>query len=102
MEHLESIKKHELVSLIDDCFYKEEVDRGMLFQVRRSNFLTGKRSLNIIDEIEEREKIQKAFEEAEAKRDMTYEEYLSKYQDMIEGKVQANWSNQNPDGVPRS
>jgi hypothetical protein len=33
---------------------------------------------------------------------MTYEEYLSKYQDMIEGKVQANWSNQNPDGVPRS
>jgi hypothetical protein len=49
--------------------------------------LFGKRSLNIIDEIEEREKIQKAFEEAEAKRDMTYEEYLNKYQDMIEGKA---------------
>jgi hypothetical protein len=51
----------------------------MIFQVRRSNFLTGKRSLNIIDEIEEREKIQRAFEEAEAKRDMTYEEYLGKF-----------------------
>jgi hypothetical protein len=90
------------VSLIDDCFYKEELDRGMIFQVRRSNFLFGKRSLNIIDEIEEREKIQKAFEEAEAKRDMTYEEYLNKYQDMIEGKVQPAWANSNPDGVPRS
>jgi hypothetical protein len=31
MEHLESIKKNELVSLIDDCFYKEELDRGMIF-----------------------------------------------------------------------
>ena len=79
MEHLESIKQHELISLIDDCFFKEELDRGMIFQVRRSNFLIGKRSLNIIDEIEEREKIQKAFEEAEAKRDMTYEEYLEKF-----------------------
>jgi hypothetical protein len=79
MAHLETIKKHELISLIDDCFFKEELDRGMIFQVRRSNFLTGKRSLNIIDEIEEREKIQKAFEEAEAKRDMTYEEYLGKF-----------------------
>jgi hypothetical protein len=90
------------VSLIDDCFFKEELDRGMIFQVRRSNFLTGKRSLNIIDEIEEREKIQRAFEEAEAKRDMTYEEYLNKYQDMIEGKIQPAWANSNPDGVPRS
>lgn len=57
MAHLEAIKENELVSLIDDCFYKEELDRGMIFQVRRSNFLNGKRSLNIIDEIEEREKI---------------------------------------------
>ena len=79
MAHLESIKKNELISLIDDCFFKEELDRGMIFQVRRSNFLKGKRSLNIIDEIEEREKIQRAFEEAEAKRDMTYEEYLGKF-----------------------
>ena len=79
MAHLESVKKHELISLIDDCFYKEERDRGMIFQVRRSNFLTGKRTLDIIDEIEQREKLQRAFEEAEAKRDMTYEEYLGKF-----------------------
>ena len=57
MAHLEAIKEHGLVSLIDDCFYKEGLDRGMIFQVRRSNFLVEKRSLNIIDELEEREKI---------------------------------------------
>jgi hypothetical protein len=39
----------------------------------------GKRTLDIIDEIEQREKLQRAFEEAEAKRDMTYEEYLGKF-----------------------
>ena len=42
--------------------------------------------MNIIDEIEEKEKMQEAFEEAEAKRDMTYDEFLSRYQDMIEGR----------------
>ena len=78
--HLEDIKDKELISLIDDAFFAEEIDRGMVFQVRRSNFLRGKRTLNIIDEIEEKMKIQKAFEEAEAARDMTYEEYLEKYQ----------------------
>jgi len=34
---------------------------------------------------------------------MTYEEYLSKYYDMIEGKVQPSWAaNSNPEGLPRS
>jgi hypothetical protein len=81
------VKETDIISLIDDAFFKEEIDRGMIFQVRRSNFLKGKRTLNIIDEIEEKEKLQKAFEEAEAKRDMTYEEYLAKYINMIEGRV---------------
>ena len=47
--------------------------------MRRTNFLREKRTLNIIDEIEEKEKMQKVFEEAEAKRDMTYEEFLIRY-----------------------
>lgn len=44
------------------------------------------RTLHVIDEIEERLKQQKAFEESESKRDMTYEEFLGKYQDHIEGR----------------
>lgn len=79
------------MSLLDDSFFHEELDSGMLFQVRRSNFLSGRRTLNIIDEFEEREKVQRAFEEAEAKRDMSYEEYLGKYQDMIDGKNLGKW-----------
>jgi hypothetical protein len=49
-----------------------------------------KRTLDIIDELEERAKMQKAFEEAEAKRDMTYDEFLSRYLDHIEGRVDAD------------
>jgi hypothetical protein len=55
--HLEEIKDKELISLIDDSFFVEEIDNGMVFKVRRSNFLRGKRTLNIIDEIEEKMKI---------------------------------------------
>ncbi len=46
-----------------------------------------KRTLHIVDELEEREKMQKALEEAEAKKDLSYEEFLTRYGDMIEGKV---------------
>ena len=34
--------------------------------------------------------MQKAFEEAESKRDMTYDEFLQKYLDHIEGRVDAD------------
>lgn len=32
--------------------------------------------MDVIDELDERAKMQKAFDEAEAKRDMTYDEFL--------------------------
>ena len=49
-----------------------------------------KRTFNIIDEIEERFKAEKSFNDAEAKRDMTYQEFIMKYIDHIEGKVDAD------------
>ena len=52
-------------------------------------FQNEKRTLDILDELEERTKMQKAFEEAEAKRDMTYDEFLSRYLDHIDGRVDA-------------
>ena len=55
--------------------------------MRRSNFFREKRILDIIDEVEEREKLQAAFEEKEAKRDMTYEEFLLRYGEMIDQKA---------------
>lgn len=85
--HLEDIKQKEMVQLIDDSFFHEETVKGLTFHVRRSNFLRGDRTLNIIDEIEEKLKVQQALQEAEAKRDMTYEEYLEKYQMMMDGKA---------------
>lgn len=45
------------------------------------------RTNNIIDEIEEKLKEQRDFEESEDRRDMTYEEFLGKYLDHIEGRA---------------
>lgn len=87
MDHLHHIKDKDLIQLIDDAFFEPETDRGVEFHVRRANFLREKRTLNIIDEIEEREKIQKVKEEEEAKKDMTYEEFMLRYGEMIEGKA---------------
>lgn len=73
-EHLTAIKEtEELAKLIDDAFFAMESDRGVEFQVRRTNLMRDKRTLHIVDEIEEREKMQRAIEEADAKKDMTYE-----------------------------
>lgn len=82
------MKEEDLVKLLDEAFFTPEEDRGLSFQIRRTNLFREKRTLNIIDELEEREKMQKALEEAEAKKIMSYEEFLTKYQDMIEGKTQ--------------
>lgn len=86
-EHLAEIKEEkDLVHLIDDAFFKNEVDRGVEFKVRRANFITGSRMYDIIDEIAAEEQKRREFEEKEAARDMTYEEFLVKYGDMIDGK----------------
>ena len=79
-QHLHDIKAQEMVTLIDDgSFFAPEAVKGLTFQVRRSNFLSSSRTLNIIDEVEEKMKQLQVQQEAEAKRDMTYEEYLEKY-----------------------
>ena len=63
------------------------MERGCQLYVRKGNFMRDKRTLNIIDEIEERMKQQKIIEDLEANRDMSYEEFLEKYLDHIEGRV---------------
>lgn len=85
-----------MIQLIDDSFFNEEIDKGCQFYTRKTNYFREKRTLNIIDEIEEKLKMQRAFEESEAKRDMTYEEFLGKYLDHIEGRVTADERNVRP------
>lgn len=36
--YLEKAKKKKVAQLIDDCYYEEHIEKGVPFQVRRSNF----------------------------------------------------------------
>ena len=49
---MKRVKKRELVNLIDDAFFEEEIENGIQFQVRRTDFMRDYRLRNIIDEIE--------------------------------------------------
>ncbi len=75
-----------MITLIDDSFFGDEQDKGVTFHVRRTNLFREKRTKNIIDELEEREKMQHALEEAEAKKIMSYDEFVNKFADIIEGR----------------
>jgi hypothetical protein len=81
------MKSRELVSLMSDAFFTEEMAAGCTFYVRRTDVMREARTMHILDEIEEKLKSDKAFEEVEAKRDMTYAEFMTQYLDHIEGKV---------------
>ena len=85
-DHLQQIKGKDLITLIDDSFFGDEQDKGVTFHVRRTNLFREKRTKNIIDELEEREKMQHALEEAEAKKIMSYDEFVNKFADIIEGR----------------
>ena len=80
--HLESIKDKESagnVKLIDDAFFQEETVKGLTFHVRRSNFMRMFYLNNIYELDDEKRKAQEAIDQQEAKKDMSYEEYLEKY-----------------------
>jgi len=81
--------------LIEAFFVKEE-ERGCIFWVRRQDFTQDKRTLNIIDEVEERLRLEKEYEEAEAAKDMTYDQFLARYLDHIEGRAEADPRNVRP------
>lgn len=87
-QHAEKIKQKKTVQLIDDAFFSEEVDQGAKFFVRRTNLLReGNRYRNVEDEVQKAQKLQAELEAIEAKRDQTFEEFKSKYDDHIEGRA---------------
>lgn len=85
------------VSHIGDCFYQEEIEQGVKFHVRRSNFLRTKptkglsygRLYDVPDEVVLRRREMARNEEIEAKRDKTFDEFMAMFEDHIEGKVDA-------------
>ena len=87
-----------MVNLIGDAFYKEELDAGLPFQLRRTDFLRDKpmkglkfgRYYDIPDEFALRQAQMAVVEEKEAQRDRTFEEFLDLFKDHIEGKCDAN------------
>lgn len=81
----EDAHKNTVVSNIDDAFFAPEVEQDSSFYIRRTNlFREGGRTRNVEDEVAIAQKLQAELEAAEAKRDQTYEEFKSKYEDHIE------------------
>jgi hypothetical protein len=85
---IDKVKKKEVVSHIDDAFYSEVVEQGVVFYVRKTNLQreTG-RTKDVVDEIEVAEKKKIEEDRIEAARDMEYEEFKEKFEDHILGKA---------------
>lgn len=83
---IEKVKKKENVSHMNDTFYEEVVDRGVVFYLRKTNLQREDGRLkNVVDKIEVEQKAKVEAEAIEAARDMTYEEFKDKYVSHIEG-----------------
>ena len=86
---IEKVKKKEVISHIDDAFYQEQNEGGVVYYVRRTNLhREDGRTLNIPDEIELAEKKKAEADAIEEARDMEYEEYKEKFVDHIEGRAE--------------
>ena len=88
-KHLETIKKRDIVEVMNDSFFQQIEDDGRQMYCRETNLhREGPRTLNIVDEVEVKEKEMQAEEEKKAQEDMTYEEYIALFADHIEGKAE--------------
>jgi hypothetical protein len=87
-KYLEKIKSKDAVSLIDDTFFSKETEEGLVWYVRRGDLLSKPgRKQDVIDEEEAELKVNKEWEEAESKRDATFEEFKDRFEDHILGKA---------------
>ena len=85
-KELEKVKKKAVVSHMGDSFYKQVEECGNIFYLRRTNLLRDNgRTLNIVDEIEVQDAEDLKRREEEEKRDITFDEFKTKFIDHIEG-----------------
>ena len=84
--YLEKVKKKDIVRHLTESFYAPAIDRGVAFMLRRTNLQRDDgRTLNIIDEIEVQAAQEQADREAEAAKDMTFEDFKEQFLAHIEG-----------------
>lgn len=86
-KELEKVKKKKVVSHMTDTFFERVEENGIMYYQRRSNLQRDDtlRTNNIVDEIEEQERLARVKAEEEAKRDIDFDEFKEKYADHIEG-----------------
>jgi len=86
---IDKVKKKEVLSHMDDAFFTEQMEGGVVFYVRKTNLQRdGGRTLDIEDEVEVADKIKADKDAIEAARDMDYDEFKEKYVDHIEGRAE--------------
>ena len=87
-KELKKVKKKEVVSHMGDTFFKQVEEGGNMYYLRRTNLLrdTG-RTLNIVDEIEIQEIQEQKEREEEEKRDISFDDFMTKFLDHIEGNA---------------
>lgn len=85
---IEKVKKKDVVEHIDDSFYSETVEQGVVFYIRKTNLQReGGRTKEVVDEIEVADLKKIEEDKIEAARDMEYEEFKAKFEDHILGKA---------------
>ena len=53
LKHLDKVKRRDAVNHINDSFFNEEIEKGTLFYVRRTNLQREHRTVNVKDEVAE-------------------------------------------------
>ena len=98
MSKLDEVLDCKSMKIIDDIYFKPEVEGGVKFHVRRGDFLRTKaisginygRLYDVPDEIMLRQRQMAKNEEIEATRDKTFDEFMEMFGEHIEGKVDPN------------
>jgi hypothetical protein len=88
---IEKVKKKEVISHIDDAFFAEQNEGGVVFYCRRTDLQREPgRVLDVEDEEEVAQKAKVEKEAIEAGRDMGYDEFKEMFEDHIEGRAENN------------
>jgi hypothetical protein len=87
-KQLEKVKGKDAVCHLGDKFFAKESEGGHIFYVRRSDIHSyAGRCKDVEDEEAVERAIQQEAEQAELRRDATFDEFKAKYEDHIEGKA---------------
>jgi len=82
------VKKKEVVSQMVDTFFKPVEEQGVVFYTRHTDLMRpGGRTVDVEDELEIQAKVAEEEAKAELMRDITFDEFRTKFEDHIEGRA---------------